>query len=346
MPVFDKSIISPGATVLVTGVNGFVGSHVADQLLDYGYRVRGSVRDVQKAAWLAELFEQKYGSGRFELFPVKDMVLEGAFDEAVKGVSGVAHVAAVMTMDADVETVMNTTVTGTLNALKSAAKEPSVKRVVLTSSSVVVRDMGSYVPERPVAVNEYNDGALELVRDMPVSWTDRQKGHVVYTASKVLSEKKAWEWMKEHKPHFGLNTVIPPMILGRSLSVEKQGHPGSSGLPVSVFLGKLAGLEFMSQFYFVNVQDVGLLHVAGLVHPDVDGERMFAYAGTYTFNDWLGLFRKFAPDKTFPDDMPGLDRSFSRIEGRDRSEALLKDLGRSGFTGLEETLRANVEELV
>lgn len=152
------------------------------------------------------------------------------------------------------------------------------------------------------------------------------------------------------------------MILGRSLSVEKQGHPGSSGLPVGVFFGKLAGLEFMSQcksvsggsrlaskgvlVYFVNVQDVGLLHVAGLIHPDVDGERIFAYDGTYTFNDWLGLFRKFAPDKTFPDDMPGLDRSFSRIEGRDRSEALLKDLGRSGFVGLEETLRANVEELV
>lgn len=211
MPVFNKSIIPPGATVLVTGVNGFVG-----------YRVRGSVRDVQKAAWLAELFEQKYGSGRFELFPVKDMVLDGAFDEAVRGkqldfcdekhidmitgVSGVAHVAAVMTMDPDVETVMNTTVTGTLNALKSAAKEPSIKRVVLTSSSVAVRDMGSHVPERPVTVNEYNDGALELVRNMPASWTDRQKGHVVYTASKVLSEKKAWEWMKEHKPHFGLNT--------------------------------------------------------------------------------------------------------------------------------------------
>lgn len=85
MPVFDRSVIPLGSTVLVTGVNGFVGSHVASQLLDYGYKVRGTVRDAQKHAWLSGIFEKRYGHGNFELFQAGNLIDEGVFDEAVKG---------------------------------------------------------------------------------------------------------------------------------------------------------------------------------------------------------------------------------------------------------------------
>lgn len=44
-PDFDgrAPAIAPGSLTLVTGVNGFIGSHIADQLLSLGYRVRGTV---------------------------------------------------------------------------------------------------------------------------------------------------------------------------------------------------------------------------------------------------------------------------------------------------------------
>lgn len=74
-----------GSTVLVTGVNGFIGSHIADQLLLSGYKVRGTVRDASRAQWVQELFDAKYGSGKFELFVVPQMGVDGAFDDAVKG---------------------------------------------------------------------------------------------------------------------------------------------------------------------------------------------------------------------------------------------------------------------
>jgi NADP-dependent 3-hydroxy acid dehydrogenase YdfG len=77
--------IHPGATIFVTGVNGLVGSHVADQLLKKGYNVRGAVRDVEKCKWLSEYFEGQYKNAKFELVAVPDMTVEGCYDEVVKG---------------------------------------------------------------------------------------------------------------------------------------------------------------------------------------------------------------------------------------------------------------------
>lgn len=77
--------IPKGSLVVVTGVNGYVASHVADQLLTAGYKVRGTVRSVDKSHWINEVFEKRYGGGKFETVVVEDMIHDGAFDEVVKG---------------------------------------------------------------------------------------------------------------------------------------------------------------------------------------------------------------------------------------------------------------------
>lgn len=73
------------ATVLVTGVSGYIGSHVADQLLLAGYRVRGTVRDEAKGETVRELFAGKYGNDRITTVVVADMSIPGAYDEACQG---------------------------------------------------------------------------------------------------------------------------------------------------------------------------------------------------------------------------------------------------------------------
>lgn len=77
--------VPKGSLVLVTGANGLVGSHIADQYLYYGYKVRGTARDTDKNAWLVDFFRARYGEDSFELFKVPDMNAEGAYDDAVKG---------------------------------------------------------------------------------------------------------------------------------------------------------------------------------------------------------------------------------------------------------------------
>ncbi len=76
--------------ILVTGANGYIASHVIDILLDQGYNVRGTVRN--EKAWLNKYFENKYDTGRFETHILTTMEKESAFDEAVKGVSGIIHI--------------------------------------------------------------------------------------------------------------------------------------------------------------------------------------------------------------------------------------------------------------
>lgn len=85
MSPLDNLVVPKGSTVLVTGANGLLGSHISKQFLEFGYNVRGTVRDPEKNAWLKAAFDKEYGQGRFGLFQVPDMVADGAFDEAVKG---------------------------------------------------------------------------------------------------------------------------------------------------------------------------------------------------------------------------------------------------------------------
>ena len=77
--------VAPGSLFLVTGVNGYIGSHVANELLACGYKVRGTVRDVKKATWAAEFFEKRYGKNNFESVIVPDVSIPGALDDVVKG---------------------------------------------------------------------------------------------------------------------------------------------------------------------------------------------------------------------------------------------------------------------
>ena len=76
--------IPKGSLVLVTGVNGYIASHIAKHLLEHGYRVRGTVRDAYKADYMHALFDE-YGEDAFKTQIVKDMAADGAFDEVVKG---------------------------------------------------------------------------------------------------------------------------------------------------------------------------------------------------------------------------------------------------------------------
>ena len=80
-----ESVLPKGSLVLVTGANGYIGSHVADHLLAAGYRVRGTSRSEEKAKSIADVFEKRHGKGAFEYAVVADMFKEDALTKVLKG---------------------------------------------------------------------------------------------------------------------------------------------------------------------------------------------------------------------------------------------------------------------
>lgn len=94
----------------------------------------------------------------------------------------------------------------------------------------------------------------------------------------------------------------------------------------------------------VNVKDTARLHVAALLNPEVENERILAFAYPYNWNEILAILRKIQPEKKFPTDIEDEPRDLSNLDNS-RGAALLKAFGRPGFTGLEETVRENVAGL-
>jgi nucleoside-diphosphate-sugar epimerase len=90
MSPIPNPVLLPGSKVLVTGVSGFIGSHIADQLLTGGYIVTGTTRNASKAAWIQRLFDNKYGEGKFGIVEVPDIGLAGAFDKLLDGMDASA----------------------------------------------------------------------------------------------------------------------------------------------------------------------------------------------------------------------------------------------------------------
>ena len=122
--------------ILVTGVTGFIGAHVADQFLQAGYVVVGTTRKAHKADKLKQYFLNKYGK-KFEVYESGDIEQEGAFDNAVKDVEIIAHLASpvVITAEDPIKEVITPAIVGTINILNSAVKYgKQVKHVIVTSS--------------------------------------------------------------------------------------------------------------------------------------------------------------------------------------------------------------------
>lgn len=331
--------------VVVTGANGFIASHVCDQLLQAGYRVRGTVRNISKSSWMEYYFNEKYGTNKFKLAEIPDMAADGSFDEAIIGASGFAHVATPVMQGHDPNKVIPIVIDGTLNALKAAAKEPMMQRFVLTSSSTAA---ASPQPNVEFSMDEstWNEEAVKQAW-APPPYEGIERMLNVYSASKTQGEQEAWKWIKENEPNFVFNAVLPNCNMGKALSPKHQGTPSTTGWIKAAWegFGDNQEAKEMPPQYYVNVQDTARIHLAALTYPDVKNERLFAFAAPFNWNDVLASFRKTHPDHKVIDDLPNLGKDLSKV-ANERAEELLKRLGRPGWTSLDDSLNDAVAGFV
>ncbi|KAI9163923.1 Aldehyde reductase 2 [Paramyrothecium foliicola] len=345
MPATTDTAIPKGSLVLVTGVNGLVGSFIADYFLQNGYKVRGTARSTAKAAWVQNRFDKQY-PGNFEVAEVPVMTEEGAFDEAAKGTSAFIHVASDVSFGSDPNKIIPVAIAGATSAIKSAFAEPSIKRFVLTSSSSASGPIPT--PETTevsvLDVDVWNEQSIKTAWAEPPYEADRVGA--VYAASKTQAEQEVWKYYRENKekrPDLIVNTVLPDMNFGKSLDLEAQGYTSSLALVKNLYDGQVTPFHHVvGNQDFIHVSDTAALHFAAAVLPDVKEERVFGFAGHYTWNGILAILRRNFPDKTFPEDFESNGLPYE-VRPRARAVQLLQELGRPGFISLEETVLDNVK---
>ena len=126
------------AKILVTGADGFIGSHLVEALVRAGREVRAFVfyNSFNSWGWLDEVAPDV--RGRFEVF-AGDIRDPYGVRRAVAGCDTVLHLAALIAIPYSYhspDTYIDTNIKGTLNVLQ-AARDEGVGRIVHTSTSEV-----------------------------------------------------------------------------------------------------------------------------------------------------------------------------------------------------------------
>lgn len=247
--------------VLVTGISGYIGSWVAFLALKLGYRVRGTVRSLaneKKVKHLRNLCE----GAKHELELVEaDLVSEKGWDEAVKDVTFILHVASPFPLrnPETKEEVVGPAVDGTLRVLRAASRLViPPKRVIVTSSAAAV------YPGHDHRGKVFTDDTWAIMDDPKYTVN-------YYIESKYLAERAAWDFVNNlpAEKKFELATINPTYVFGPVLSSSEF----SSGEIISnLLLGKTPAVVDIN-LEIVSVQDVAKAHLLAMVVPEAAGKR-------------------------------------------------------------------------
>ncbi len=169
--------------VLVTGADGFIGSHLTESLLEKGYEVKAFAyyNSFNTWGWLDSLPKEMLNE--IEVF-TGDIRDPNGVREAMKGVEGVFHLAALIAIPFSYhspDSYVDTNIKGTLNVLQ-AARDLATERVLVTSTSEV----------------------YGTTRYVPIDENHPYQGQSPYSATKIGADRLAESFYRS----FGLPVSI------------------------------------------------------------------------------------------------------------------------------------------
>ncbi|KAH6904520.1 D-lactaldehyde dehydrogenase [Coprinopsis sp. MPI-PUGE-AT-0042] len=329
--------------VLVTGGNGFIALYIVKTLLERGNSVRASVRSESKGRLLQQLFHSH--GDRLETVVVPDMAAEGAWDEAVKGVQAIEHIATVADFsdpNPDPEAFIQPTIRGVLSVLESALKAKSdIRRIVYTSSVVAVAEFEK--APRAYTEDDWNESALQLVKEQGSA----AGVQTIYSASKVYAERAAWDFYHKHKNEvsWDLTVICPPLVIGAPLGEVSSAAELNASL--AIFWNSVLSdtpkprEELATPSPFGDVRDLAEAHVLALEKENAGGERLFVVGGVHVWQDLFDIITKVAPGRKLSPGFQDLDRS---VKGMSFSTAKSVEILGMKYRPLEDTVKFMLDD--
>jgi nucleoside-diphosphate-sugar epimerase len=255
-------------TILVTGGTGFVAGWTIVELLRRGYRVRTTVRSLDKEAGLRQAVGAKTEAGDALTVAAADLTQDAGWDAAAGGCDAVLHIASPMGAAGSDEILIAAAREGTLRVLR-AAVDAGVDRVVMTSSTAAC------TPAGPL------DRAID-----ETDWTDPdQPDLAAYRRSKVLAERAAWDFVAGRS--CALITILPGAIFGPVLAPAQEG---SVTIVRRLLQGQPPALPRLA-FNITDVRDLADLHIRALASPEAAGERFIALGEALWFGEIAAILK-------------------------------------------------------
>lgn len=246
--------------VLVTGGTGFIAQHCILALLRAGYRVRTTVRAVDRVPQVRDQLRAGGAEKPDDVsFVTADLSHDAGWNDAVRGCRFVMHGASPTPSGPQVaeREWIEPAVEGNLRVLK-AARDERVQRVVLTSAFGAVGMGHSRHKPRPF--------------DETV-WSDLNGTVAPYQKSKTLSERAAWDFVNRSGAGLELTTVNPVAVVGPVLGTDFSHS-------IRLIQQMLQGQPCPNiNSGFVDVRDVADLHVLAMTRPEAVGQRFLAISG-------------------------------------------------------------------
>jgi dihydroflavonol-4-reductase len=272
--------------VLVTGGSGYIAGFLIRRLIETGWDVHTTIRDLKREAevrgWL------QVNNDRLSFFAT-DLTSDAGWSAAVAGCSHVAHVASPLPSNAvkHADELVVPARDGALRALRFA-RDAGVTRVVMTSSVAAIAY--GHPPARTVFSE--------------ADWTNLTDDAVqAYPRSKTVAERAARDWIAAEGNGLELVTINPSLVLGPVLAPD---FSASVEVVKRLLAGAIPGLPPIG-FGVVDVRDVAELHVRALTTPGIAGERFIA-SGPFLqmadvariLRDGLGLDARKVPTRRLP----------------------------------------------